>query len=182
MSGFIRTGRIRSLPNWISFVSSEVLTWMPVSNANAHTRSRSARLPWIAAMAASLIHLSPTVPNSGPMLTRTHSFTAQKLRELRERIGAVEIVGVDDGEVFLHRLARAPHGVAGAPGFLAARGRRKARRERIERLKHVVDGDFSGVARADLRAKQFLKIATDHEDHAAKCGDVLCRITPRIRA
>ena len=67
--------------------------------------------------------------------------------EAVEGIGAVKIVGVDDGEVFFHRLARAPDGVARAPGFLAVGGRREAGRERVEGLENVVDGDLAGVAR-----------------------------------
>ena len=44
----------------------------------------------------------------------------EKFDQLRERLHAVEIIGVDDGEIFPHRIARAPHGMARAPGLLAA--------------------------------------------------------------
>src|SRR5262245_50857981 len=69
--GVHSTGSTASLPSLISLVSSAVCSWTLASNANAHTSSRSHLLPLIASSAAFLMSASPTVPNSGPTLTRT---------------------------------------------------------------------------------------------------------------
>ena len=94
----------------------------------------------------------------------------EKRRQPVERIGTVKIVGVDNGEVLFDRVARTPHGVAGTPRFFAAGGRRQARRQGVERLEHIVDRDLARVARANLRAKQFLEIAPDHKHDATEAG------------
>ncbi len=94
----------------------------------------------------------------------------EKVGELVEAIGAVEVVGVKHGERSGELRASAPESVAGAPRFYALDGGMVAGGEGVERLEGVVDGEGAGVARADGGAKLGLEVAADDKEHAVKSG------------
>ena len=94
----------------------------------------------------------------------------EEVAEVTERFRAVKVVGIDRGKRRIDGLARAPDRVGRAPWLGASGRRREAGRKIVELLESVADGDLSFVARADLRAKVFLDIAADEENHAVKSG------------
>jgi hypothetical protein len=83
---------------------------------------------------------------------------------------AVEIVGIDHGEVFLHRVARGAHGVGGAPGFFAAFRHAESGGQVVELLENVVHLDPVGEARADPLFEGLREILADDENHPAEAG------------
>ena len=96
----------------------------------------------------------------------------EELGEAAERVGAVEIVGVDDGEGAIHDTTGAPDGVASAPGFFATRRRGEPGGQVVGLLEGVADFEarVGGVARSDAGAERFLEVAADYEDDLGKAG------------
>jgi hypothetical protein len=96
---------------------------------------------------------------------------AEVTGQLAKGVGAVKIVGVDDGKRLAHLGAGAPDGVAGAPGFFARDGRGEAAGQVAGFLKGVADVEAAaGVGFADAAAEFVGKIAADDEDDAAEAG------------
>ena len=93
---------------------------------------------------------------------------AEELHELPEGLAAEEIIRADHGERALDRVARTPHGMARAPGFLASGRRAHAAGQRLERLKDILHRRLARVTPADLLAEDRLKVAPDHENHPAE--------------
>ena len=87
-----------------------------------------------------------------------------------ERFGAVEVVGVDDGERAGDDAARGKHGVGGAPGLLAVGRRGETRRQVVEVLHRIAHVRLLLPLAADDLAKVLLEVAADHEDDAAEAG------------
>ena len=83
---------------------------------------------------------------------------------------AVEVVGVHHGKGLFDDVAGGQDRVAGAPGFLAAFGNLKSRRDVVEILEGVFHRQNMRVFVADFDAEFFLEVMSDHEDDLAEIG------------
>ena len=104
------------------------------------------------------------------MLFRIRAGLGQEIGQQAEAFPAIIIVGVDDGEGLLHRIAAAEDRVAGAPGFGAPFGHGEALWQSVQLLIDIRHRNLPGNAVANMFLKGFLDFLLDDEHHPAKPG------------
>ena len=97
-------------------------------------------------------------------------FAGEEVRRGLERARAVEVVGVDDGEVAVDPVLGAQHGVAGAPGLGAAFGHAVARGQAVDGLIGVFQRRAFRDAVAHGGAEIGLHFGLDDADDLSKAG------------
>ena len=85
-----------------------------------------------------------------------------------EGLGAIVVVGVDDGEGAVHHLPGGQGGVGGAPGLLPLRRDGVALRQVLFQLVCVADVHGFGYPVADAALEVLLDLGLDDEDHRLK--------------
>src|SRR5690349_17919465 len=84
--------------------------------------------------------------------------------------GTVKIIGSDCGKRASDGICGHQDGLTGAPWFLAIRRNRKSRRQLVEFLKHIFDGQSLFESRTNGFAKGTLDVAADDENELLEAG------------
>ncbi len=79
-------------------------------------------------------------------------------------VGAIEVIGIDNGKRAVEFVPGSPDGVGGAPGFFASSGKVVSFGEVVEALKGIGDLDKIGEFIADVLLKVCGEVLTDDED------------------
>jgi len=95
---------------------------------------------------------------------------AQEAGHSVEGVGAVVVVGIDDGEGLLYRGAGYQHGVGGAPGFFAEFGIDARRHKAVFFLEHVCYRNAAFEAIADFFFKRGFDVFANNKDYFAEAG------------
>ena len=127
------------------------------------------------------------VVRKGPVqIVCDHAVAVFAVTELRKVVGdglvgfgAVEVVGVDDGERLVHGVGGHHHGMVRAPRLDAAFGNRSAFGQIVQLLKDEFDGDATAetLGRKDLAELLLEGVANDEYDLAETGAD---RVVNRI--